>query len=101
MRLERFLQNLEVFVDIMILEARTKRQHILLALEMKSNQILRTITDDPKGCFISLQSTPTPFFSVHYTSTPKTFPPSAVRTSPAHPLQNLLANLEVPACFCA
>jgi len=31
-RFERFLQNLEEFVDIFIFEARTKRQHILLAL---------------------------------------------------------------------
>ena len=85
MRLERFLQNLEEIVDIFIFEARTKRQHILLALDMKSSQVLRIITDDPKGRFISLQLTATPFFSVHYTSTPKTFPLSAVCTSLAHP----------------
>jgi hypothetical protein len=98
-RLERSLQDFEEFVDIFIFETRTKRQHILLALEMQSNQILPIITDDPKGCFISFQSTPTPFFSVHYMSATKTFPPSAVCTSLVHPLMNLLANLEVSACF--
>jgi hypothetical protein len=79
----------------------TKWQHILLALEIKSKQILPTISVDPKGCFFSFKSTPTPFFSVHYASDPKTFPPSAVCTFSDPRLMNLLANLELPACFYA